>query len=291
MRAVLRACVLFAAIGGATIGVLACGEALEIEDDGPRATDGATTNDASGGAVNDGVGASDASDASDGPTACRTETVRLDVEADTSPPISGDCDGANGHGVRPFSHLSPNNEFLLLRFDLSPATRDILRAGGLRAMRILLTADESCGGTCAFPAEAGVLQAHVLRNDWDEGIEAANYSGADRCRRTSGEANGAGWGTQAFASATSLPIASPVDYGSSVGAQMFTNAASSVAIFLAPAETMMAWTGQFSPAPASTKISFYVRAMSGRFVAAAKGLVPNPNAAKLVIEHCAPGAG
>jgi len=282
----------YAAIAIAGCSLAACGTLLSISDEPPpSALDGGQGQD---GTVGEAGAASDGAvvpaDAQvDGPLiplpACITKRVTILVSADTGP-IIGACNTMTGYGIRPYAVLSTTASFLLTKFFLPSEVATAIRGGDLRGMSLVLTADPTCAGETCPPITAGVVEAHVMRNDWEEGVSDTNYSGADWCRKATG-AGGAGWGTGAN---NTTPIGA-VDYSVSLGAQMFGALAPSATILLAQQQVVASWIQTFGGS-SDPNLSFFVRATMGTFVVAEKALGgANPNAPKLVVDYCAPDGG
>jgi hypothetical protein len=121
---------------------------------------------------------------------CRTATMEVSVEADTTL-ASSECRGANHQGSSPLTHTGIGRP--LYRFALPGEVQTAFGAGQVRSLALVLTRfdDTSPSGPCSgrpCPAVAGTLVAHPVRNDWDEGSDGSTsfrgYAGADWCRRT-----------------------------------------------------------------------------------------------------------
>jgi len=157
--------------------------------------------------------APDATPVDAGRTCARTRALVFQATADTT--LNSSCAGSVSYGASSFANINGDG-LLLLKFDLDVTVVGALTAGRVESIRLELTDNrncESCGS--GIPPRAGQFTAHVLRNDWIEGTSTTNYSGADRCRRTTGNP-GTGWGPGQPAS-QSTAISSPADYGSKVG--------------------------------------------------------------------------
>jgi len=261
--------------------VAACGEILDTDEAEPIP---ATPNDA-GQTTTPPSGEDGGPSKVDGGVPKNCTATTFITTADTCLPINvNSCAGAISYGGTDFCNIN-SESVMLLRFELGPAEADALRGGQVDKISLNLTSHPNCSGCGGgIKPSAGNLVAHVLSNDWVEGTETTNYSGADSCRRSSGNP-GRGWGTPRNASkAPATTIASPADYSAQVGEGVIESAnVSNVAVALNPVVVKDAWPTYVATNP--NYLSILVRrGASGGLVAASRESTLDK--AKLTITVC-----
>ncbi|MCA9621535.1 MAG: hypothetical protein KC731_21080 [Myxococcales bacterium] len=158
-----------AASGGSPSGV-------EVVEPGGRGEGGAAVGGAGGEPTGGGAGGA-------GGAGCDEVPFQQPVVADATIFADG-CDKAIYFGHLRYVTLGVGRG--LFRFALDDALQAAFAEDRVVDLRLVLPRATDCDGPC--PAEAGLLRSYPLRNDWVEGANPyVPYSGADWCRRGSGE--------------------------------------------------------------------------------------------------------
>lgn len=137
---------------------------------------------------------------------CLSTTHELSPEADGIIP-QGACHGANSFLTGAFGNVGTGRG--LLRFALSDPVAVAFASEKVKRVTLVVPRNQDCEGEVSpCPAQGGRVFVHPLRVDWSEGIAGQSYTGADWCRRQSGNP-GPAW--------DAAGADAPTDHGALIG--------------------------------------------------------------------------